>query len=150
MYKRERITDDLRWQVMRRDNITCRYCGNQSGPFHIDHVYPVSKGGATSLENLVTSCASCNLKKHDSVGVYWPSGIKPLQAVKVYRVNTKVTLNPDTIVIVSSLISLLGVIFSEDQFTSGLFIGMALFLVSSALVYSVILSIRFKHAERVK
>jgi len=49
----------------------CAYClklGSQSvGPdgrsWHVDHIYPVSKGGDNLPDNLVLSCATCNLQK---------------------------------------------------------------------------------------
>jgi hypothetical protein len=31
--------------------------------FHIEHVYPVSLGGATAIGNLALSCPGCNLAK---------------------------------------------------------------------------------------
>lgn len=68
------INDKLRQQVLRRDGNQCRYCGNKTGPFHMDHVYPYSKGGETTVKNLVTACEKCNLKKRDSVGM-WPKPI---------------------------------------------------------------------------
>lgn len=30
---------------------------------HIDHVWPLSKGGSNGPENLVLACAECNLRK---------------------------------------------------------------------------------------
>ena len=61
----------LRKKVFKRDNYTCKYCGAQKVSLHADHVYPESKGGETSLENLVAACGKCNLEKHAKVGV-WP------------------------------------------------------------------------------
>ena len=58
------------WQTLRkiafeRDNYTCVYCGAFEGvTLHLDHLYPVSKGGGNDLENLVTACDACNLSKH--------------------------------------------------------------------------------------
>jgi len=57
--------------VLYRDNFTCQYCGfkgTQNGPdkskrMTIDHVHPQDKGGATSFENCVAACGSCNSKK---------------------------------------------------------------------------------------
>ncbi|MEZ4256383.1 MAG: HNH endonuclease [Polyangiales bacterium] len=48
-----------------RDNYTCQYCGAQPGSdeLNLDHVIPRSRGGASTWENLVTSCKTCNLKK---------------------------------------------------------------------------------------
>lgn len=31
--------------------------------YHLDHFFPLSKGGKHSLDNLVISCADCNIKK---------------------------------------------------------------------------------------
>lgn len=68
--KREKITPELRENILRRDRYTCRYCGSKKEPFYLDHVYPVARGGETSEENLVTSCLNCNVKKHAKVGVF--------------------------------------------------------------------------------
>jgi 5-methylcytosine-specific restriction endonuclease McrA len=51
--------------VFKRDNYTCRYCGQVGGKLEADHVIPISKGGANDLDNLVTSCRKCNRQKHD-------------------------------------------------------------------------------------
>ncbi len=68
---RQTIPDDLRARVIQRDGYQCRYCGNQAGAFHLDHVYPVARGGETSYENLVMACAPCNTAKQARVGI-WP------------------------------------------------------------------------------
>jgi 5-methylcytosine-specific restriction protein A len=68
------IPENVRRFVFKRDNYTCRYCGDRKGPFHADHVYPESRGGETSVNNLVTSCGHCNHSKHASVGM-WPKPI---------------------------------------------------------------------------
>ncbi len=51
--------------VLNRDNHTCQYCGATGGPLTVDHVVPVSRGGATSWENCVACCPSCNARKGD-------------------------------------------------------------------------------------
>jgi hypothetical protein len=54
-----------------RDNYTCQYCGrhvSEFGPKESltkDHVYPESRGGASSWLNLVTACSTCNGRKDD-------------------------------------------------------------------------------------
>lgn len=57
------INQTMRARVLHRDRQTCRYCGNIDGPFEIDHVIPVTLGGATKLWNLVTACCECNRRK---------------------------------------------------------------------------------------
>jgi 5-methylcytosine-specific restriction endonuclease McrA len=46
-----------------RDGWRCQYCGADSGKLTLDHVVPRSRGGESSWENVVTSCAPCNLRK---------------------------------------------------------------------------------------
>ena len=46
-----------------RDGWRCVYCGSASGRLTLDHVIPRSKGGGSVWENVVTSCAPCNLRK---------------------------------------------------------------------------------------
>jgi 5-methylcytosine-specific restriction endonuclease McrA len=46
-----------------RDGWRCAYCGTGNGRLTLDHVVPRSRGGASVWENVVTSCAPCNLRK---------------------------------------------------------------------------------------
>jgi 5-methylcytosine-specific restriction endonuclease McrA len=46
-----------------RDDWRCVYCGDTSGRLTLDHVVPRSRGGESIWENVVTSCAPCNLRK---------------------------------------------------------------------------------------
>ena len=46
-----------------RDNWRCVYCGTTAGRLTLDHVVPRSRGGDSVWENVVTSCAPCNLRK---------------------------------------------------------------------------------------
>src|SRR5213076_3071747 len=46
-----------------RDGWQCVYCGTSSGRLTLDHVIPRSRGGDSVWENVVTSCAPCNLRK---------------------------------------------------------------------------------------
>lgn len=54
-----------RRNVMLRDEHRCQYCGKTPGirDLNLDHVFPRSRGGPDSWENLVTACRSCNLVK---------------------------------------------------------------------------------------
>lgn len=62
----------LRVQVGERDNWTCGYCGSKSGPFDVDHVVPISLGGAlTDLRNLLLACAPCNRSKGAKMVSEW-------------------------------------------------------------------------------
>ncbi len=46
-----------------RDGWRCMYCGASSGRLTLDHVVPRSRGGDSVWENVVTSCAPCNMRK---------------------------------------------------------------------------------------
>jgi len=46
-----------------RDGWRCVYCGTASSRLTLDHVVPRSRGGDSVWENVVTSCAPCNLRK---------------------------------------------------------------------------------------
>jgi 5-methylcytosine-specific restriction endonuclease McrA len=58
---RRKIT---RRAVFARDNWTCQYCGSRSN-LTVDHVIPRSKGGGSTWDNIVASCAPCNRRKGD-------------------------------------------------------------------------------------
>lgn len=57
------ITAAVRATVAERSNRACVYCQTTEGPFHVDHVRPVSAGGTNDIDNLVYACAPCNLSK---------------------------------------------------------------------------------------
>ncbi len=56
-----------RRNIFLRDHSTCQYCGRHfsSKELNIDHVYPRSRGGKNTWENLVLSCFACNTRKAD-------------------------------------------------------------------------------------
>ncbi len=70
-----RITEwENKWRSKRV--VTCHWCGGTfpSSVCHSDHVQPLSKGGAHSVENLAVSCASCNLSKGSKTPMEWTMG----------------------------------------------------------------------------
>lgn len=94
--KKARISDALKRDIASKYGcekgqsipVKCFYCdtiglikwnganGNVSGyvtftGLHIDHYIPESKGGETSLGNLVLACPDCNLAKSDSLFEEW-------------------------------------------------------------------------------
>jgi hypothetical protein len=54
-----------RFEILRRDKFTCRYCGRKSPEvkLHVDHVTPVAEGGTNHPTNLCAACSDCNLGK---------------------------------------------------------------------------------------
>ncbi len=63
------INAKLRFEVFKRDNFICQYCGKKTPEviLEADHIIPESKGGITELENLTTSCFECNRGKGASL-----------------------------------------------------------------------------------
>ena len=69
------------WQLMRqvvfeRDGWQCVYCGMRSGTLTCDHVIPVSRGGGSTLDNLVTACLACNLEKATMTPKEWRARLR--------------------------------------------------------------------------
>lgn len=62
------VSKRTRYEVFRRDNHTCRYCGATApdATLTIDHVTPVALGGSDSPDNLVAACDECNYGKASS------------------------------------------------------------------------------------
>jgi hypothetical protein len=62
------VSKRLRYEILRRDNHACRYCGASAPnvPLRVDHVTPVALGGTDEPSNLVTSCEPCNSGKSSS------------------------------------------------------------------------------------
>lgn len=59
------VSRRLRFEVLRRDNHTCRYCGAKAPDveLQVDHVIPEALGGADDPANLVAACKDCNAGK---------------------------------------------------------------------------------------
>lgn len=59
------VTKRTRFEVLRRDEHTCQYCGSKAPDvaLQIDHVMPVALGGDDKPSNLVTACRDCNSGK---------------------------------------------------------------------------------------
>jgi 5-methylcytosine-specific restriction endonuclease McrA len=73
-----------RREVLRRDNHTCQYCGSRKN-LTLDHVFPKSKGGTHTWDNVVTACGSCNSRKGDRT---------PQQAGMILRSQPKAPMHP--------------------------------------------------------
>lgn len=59
------VSKRLRFEIFRRDNHTCRYCGASAPDVALepDHVVPKALGGTDEPSNLVTACHACNSGK---------------------------------------------------------------------------------------
>lgn len=66
--ERKHIPEALRQAVAERAGRRCEYCRSQERysvhSFSIDHIVPISRGGATAPDNLAFACPGCNGHKH--------------------------------------------------------------------------------------
>ncbi len=65
MSERVAIPKSVRFEVFKRDNFTCQYCGSKAPEvvLECDHIKPVAGGGTNAIMNLVTACVDCNRGK---------------------------------------------------------------------------------------
>ena len=75
-----------------RDGWECVYCGQTGVRLTLDHVVPRSRGGDSVWENVVTSCAPCNLRKGDrlpeEVSMVLPTPPRPPTPALFIRLHT--------------------------------------------------------------
>lgn len=76
-FKRVPLT---RQNIFRRDGHVCGYCESKKD-LTIDHVFPKSRGGKNTWDNLVTCCKKCNAKKDNRT----PKEAGMKLNVKLYR-----------------------------------------------------------------
>lgn len=57
------IEQKVSWEVFRRDNYTCRYCGANDRPLTVDHIVVWEEMGPSIPMNLISSCKKCNNKR---------------------------------------------------------------------------------------
>ncbi|MEQ3644755.1 MAG: HNH endonuclease [Paracoccus sp. (in: a-proteobacteria)] len=69
--RKNTVLDIVRAFVYDRDGMVCRYCGDEDGPFHLDHVLPLARGGDDEATNLTVACASCNCSKGQKTLEEW-------------------------------------------------------------------------------
>jgi len=69
MPARRPISETIQYQVRQRANLLWEYCHAseqwQYVTFTIEHIIPLAKNGADTLDNLALACFHCNLKKSD-------------------------------------------------------------------------------------
>ena len=91
------ISKRLRYEILRRDNHACRYCGRAAPevPLTVDHIVPVALGGSDDPGNLVAACKDCNSGKSASApdaplaadvaqdALRWAAAIRQASAVQL-------------------------------------------------------------------
>ena len=64
-YEGRNIPKGLRFDILKRDNFTCQYCGATAPEvkLHVDHIKPWALVKKHERNNLTTACKDCNLGK---------------------------------------------------------------------------------------
>ena len=65
------ISQQVSWNVFRRDGYKCRYCGRHDVPLTADHLVVWEEGGPSTEENLVAACKKCNKKRGNTQYDQW-------------------------------------------------------------------------------
>lgn len=62
-------------RMLKTQRAKCYYCGKDiSKSYHVDHVVPLSRGGANYPDNLVLACPHCNESKGAKLPHEWAKG----------------------------------------------------------------------------
>ena len=69
MYRRRRTPRFSKYNCHLRDMFVCQYCNSKfsSKLLTLDHVHPISLGGKTSWDNIVSACGPCNSQKSNKL-----------------------------------------------------------------------------------
>ncbi len=65
--RRRLVSAHHRYLVFKRDLYRCRICQRAGVEIEVDHIVPLSQGGADNMDNLQTLCRDCNRGKGGSL-----------------------------------------------------------------------------------
>jgi 5-methylcytosine-specific restriction endonuclease McrA len=74
-----------RRSILHRDKNSCGYCGGAATT--IDHIFPRSRGGLDTWDNLISACVACNQRKRNrtpeesGMKMLWPARAVDLRTV---------------------------------------------------------------------
>jgi len=74
---RQPVSKKDRFEAFKRDGFACQYCGRTppAVTLEVDHMLPVSAGGGSSVDNLLTSCFDCNRGKASALLTSVPDSV---------------------------------------------------------------------------
>lgn len=76
------ISQQVSWNVFRRDGYRCRYCGRDDVPLTVDHLVLWEEGGPSIERNLVAACKKCNKTRGNTPYAQWLLHRRYLQTSK--------------------------------------------------------------------
>ena len=81
--ERGRVSNKMRFSIYKRDGYRCKKCGRKTDDLEVDHIFPISKGGKSTYDNLQTLCHRCNVIKSDTVDPRTSNPASTRQGVKL-------------------------------------------------------------------
>jgi len=96
----------MRRFVERRAGERCEYCHAPqilaNSPFHIEHIHPISRGGADDITNLALGGNACNLAKGARTGAADAAtdGTIPLFHPRLHRWNEHFVWDTDCVILI--------------------------------------------------
>jgi len=65
------IDQQVAWNVYKRDQYECRYCGRDNVPLTVDHLILWEEGGPSTEDNMLASCKKCNKTRGNASYADW-------------------------------------------------------------------------------
>lgn len=65
-------------EMLKAQSGQCPDCGTTDGPWHVDHIMPISKGGNDTADNVRVICATCNRRKNNKHPDDWAAELGKL------------------------------------------------------------------------
>lgn len=65
------IESQIQWNVFRRDDYICRYCGANDVPLTVDHIVLWEDLGQSVEDNLISACRKCNKNRGNTPYLIW-------------------------------------------------------------------------------
>ena len=90
--ERGRVSNKMRFAIYKRDGYRCKKCGCKTNDLEVDHIFPISKGGKSTFDNLQTLCHRCNTKKSNTVEAGVINPLSRHQGVKEFCPNCGASL----------------------------------------------------------
>lgn len=77
----------IRFDVFKRDDFTCQYCGRTPPGvvLEVDHINPRAGGGRDCIDNYITACSDCNRGKGKYALTDVPPGVEDRLAAMIEK-----------------------------------------------------------------
>lgn len=81
LLERQRLGSENGWRCFYCRQVGDEIVGPDDRVWHVDHAYPLGRGGDDQRDNHVLSCATCNLQKHSRTAMEYIRDVNELTAM---------------------------------------------------------------------